>query len=66
MTTIELERDTESVSDTQALWSVLIDTNCGYGEPDWEENSEPKPLSAALDEAAELRRAEWITKLVPA
>jgi hypothetical protein len=50
------------------LFVVWIDTNCGNGPPDWAENSAPQSLTGALDEAADLRRADppWICRIEPA
>lgn len=36
---------------------VWIDTNCGFGPPDWEMDSPPQPLKPALDEARAARLA---------
>ena len=53
-------------ADRQALYVVFIDLN---GEasawPDWEQNTAPQPLAAALEEAADLRRHGWSVKLEP-
>ncbi len=49
-----------------ALYSVFIDTNCGWiSPPRWERNSVPKPLADALDEAAECRRAHFPARVEP-
>lgn len=44
----------------ESLWVVWIDTNVGWGkEPDWETNSPPQTLGAALDESFGLRQKGW-------
>jgi hypothetical protein len=65
MTHIETENERIEAPDRFDLWVVLIDTNCGQRAADWAENSEPKPLPAALDESCELQREGWITRLEP-
>lgn len=47
------------------LFQVWIDTNCGFAEPDWYWNSEPKLLQHALVEAAECRARRFPTKILP-
>ena len=49
-----------------SLYSVFIDTECGWRSPPrWERNSVPKPLADALEEAAECRRREFPAKVEP-
>lgn len=66
MNVVEREALLIEVDEPTGLWLVLIDLNCGYRKTDWQINSAPKPLAAALDESADLRRDGWITRLTPA
>ena len=47
------------------LYVVWIDTNCGYRSPDWEMNSEPKPLELAEQEASECLLRGFLSLILP-
>jgi hypothetical protein len=46
------------------LFVVWIDIYWGNPET-WEMNSPPQPLSSALDEAARIRRQNWVVRVLP-
>ena len=50
---------------TDGLFIVWYDLNCGSLPSDWWWDPPAQPLSAALDIAAELRRDDWICKVMP-
>ncbi|CAE6820431.1 hypothetical protein R70006_06172 [Paraburkholderia domus] len=50
---------------TDGLFNVWYDLNCGCLPSDWCCDPPGVPLAIALDRAAELRKNEWIVKVMP-
>lgn len=51
---------------TPPLMQVWIDSNCGIIKPaHWEENSEPKPLEEAIEEARQAYESEFPIAILP-
>ncbi|CAE6846273.1 hypothetical protein R75461_07257 [Paraburkholderia nemoris] len=68
MSTLIDTKHTDSVDEqvpTDGLFIVWYDLNCGSSPADWCWDPPAQPLSAALDLAAELRRNDWICKVMP-
>lgn len=61
---LSLEVSQEDLS-SSGLFQVWIDLNFGELPSDWWWNSPPQTLGAALDEAAEARKAHWICTVLP-
>jgi hypothetical protein len=67
MTTVVDTTHAEHVDEqvlTDGLFHVWYDLNCGCVPSDWWYDPPALPLSAALDLAAELRRDDWICKVM--
>lgn len=58
---------TEEHLPIDGLFQVWIDLGFGgrFGPPEWWWNSPPQPLFAALAEAAEARKTEWVCRVMP-
>ncbi|WP_430231808.1 hypothetical protein [Paraburkholderia tropica] len=50
---------------TDGLFNVWYDLNCGCVPSDWCYDPPALPLSVALDLAAELRKGDWLVKVMP-
>lgn len=68
----DLLEDVKSMSDAQEtdsehplLFIVWVDDNMGFGRPNWEWNSPPKPLNFCLVEAQETRKSGFPTQIWP-
>lgn len=63
---VELDDAAEDLPTGPLLFQVWIDLTFGEeAAADWWWNSEPQPLAAALDEAAQTRAAGWICQVLP-
>jgi hypothetical protein len=61
---LHVEQDEDHVP-TDGLFHVWYDLDCGFAPSDWWYDPPALPLSVALDLAAELRRDDWICKVMP-
>lgn len=64
-TTTERNNETRSATAPPKLYMVWIDTDLGYGAPDWEMNSFPKPYELAEQEAAECLAHGFLSLILP-
>lgn len=55
----------DTLSERPLLFAVWVDVNCGlYPYTDWEMNTHPKELHAALDESFECQQRGFPTKIM--
>lgn len=64
--TPEQTQGTANTTEPPKLFVVWIDTNCGYGSPDWEMNSAPKTMELAEQEASECLLRGFLSLVLPA
>lgn len=64
-TTIERSNETHSLTAPPKLYLVWIDTDMGYGEPDWEINSTAKTYELAEQEASECLARGFFSLILP-
>jgi len=64
-TKVEESNETRSVTAPPKLYMVWIDTDLGYGTPDWEINSFAKPYELAEQEVSECLAAGFLSLILP-
>lgn len=62
---VEQNNETRSVTAPPKLYVVWIDTDLGYGQPDWEMNSAAKPYELAEQEASECLAHGFLSLILP-